>query len=73
MCKEVEDGKEYCCCEDNCCYNKCTLEKPPRICLRYVPNSQWIYKKDLGYFQAFQYGKNHEMYNLKILCDNIFT
>merc|ERR1712064_62374 len=52
--KEPEDGKDYCCCEDKCCYNKCTLEKPPRKCLRYVPNSQWE-RNPLGYWEAMQY------------------
>jgi|ERR1711909_39988 len=63
---EVEDGKDYCCCADNCCYNKCTFDTPLYDCLENVPNSQWI-KKD-GYFQAFQYDSvvnNNNNINLK--------
>ena len=52
--KYGEAGKDYCCCGNACCWKKCTYSKPPQECLQNVPNSQWIYSEDLGYFQAFQ-------------------
>jgi len=57
-----EDGKDYCCCDRNCCFNKCTLDEPSFECLKNVPNSQWIFSEELGYWQAFQY--NSETTNM---------
>ena len=47
---------DYCCCKPGCCWARCLGTKssiPPNDCLKNVPNSQWIYSEDLGYFQAF--------------------
>ena len=49
-----EGGVDYCCCGNACCWDRCTYSTPPQECLQNVPNSQWIYSEDLGYFQAFQ-------------------
>merc|ERR1712173_132717 len=43
-----------CCCANYCCWDKCTFSAPPDDCVANVPNAQWIYSEDLGYFQAFQ-------------------
>ena len=47
-------GIDYCCCGDACCWDKCRYEMPPVDCLQSIPNSQWIYSEELGYFQAFK-------------------
>ena len=47
-------GVDYCCCGDGCCWNECSYSTPPADCLQNVPDSQWIYSEDLGYFQAWQ-------------------
>ena len=50
----VHDGVDYCCCDNECCWDKCSLSPPPEECLENIPNSQWVYSKEHGYFQAFQ-------------------
>ena len=45
---------KQCCCGANCCWDHCEWSKPPANCLKGVQNSQWIFNKKLGYYQAFQ-------------------
>ena len=45
---------KQCCCGANCCWDHCEWSKPPANCLRGVPNSQWIFNNNLGYYQAFE-------------------
>ena len=45
---------KQCCCGANCCWDHCEWSKPPANCLKGVPNSQWIFNNNLGYYQAFQ-------------------
>ena len=42
-----------------CCWNKCTWEVPPENCLKEVPNSQWVYHAQLGYYIALQNWKGN--------------
>ena len=44
--------RNHCCCESGCCWNGCKKDKPPQSCLDGVPNSQWVFNKDILYFQA---------------------
>ena len=41
-----------CCCGDDCCWDKCTLENPPDDCLVGMYNGQWIYDSKQGYYSA---------------------
>ena len=43
---------EYCCCENGCCWDKCTSDPPPKSCLDGIPNTVWEYNNVLGYYQA---------------------
>ena len=47
-----EDGKDFCCCAGNCCWNRCVRLFPPNDCLQEVPNTEWIFDETHGYFQA---------------------
>ena len=47
-----EGGEDFCCCESNCCWSRCTKSSPPVNCIQGIPNSQWIFNNQLGYFQA---------------------
>ena len=51
--KYTYEGVDYCCCGDGCCWDKCTYTTPPIDCLENVPNSQWIYSQELGYYRGF--------------------
>ena len=62
--KYGEAGEDFCCCESGCCWNKCTFSSPPVNCLQGIPNTQWNFNGQLGYFQAFK-----GMY----LCNNMYT
>ena len=42
----------YCCCSNGCCWKRCVLSSPPINCLPQIPNSQWKYSQELGYYQA---------------------
>ena len=48
-----QSGKDYCCCSDGCCWDKCVSSQPPVDCLQGVSGGEWIYSVELGYFQAF--------------------
>ena len=54
--------KNQCCCEADCCWDQCELSSPPTNCLQEVPNSKWIFNKNLGYHQAF-----------KLISGNLYT
>ena len=41
-----------CCCDMSCCWSACGLPSPPLDCLREVPNAQWYYDQENGYFRA---------------------
>ena len=56
-------GIDYCCCGHGCCWERCILSKPPAQCLQNVTNSKWIYSKELGYFQAFQFKNDYQLAN----------
>ena len=43
---------DSCCCQANCCLDNCTISTPPNECLQNIPNSEWIFLKQLGYFRA---------------------
>jgi hypothetical protein len=58
------DLSATCCCSPGCCFDKCAKERPDYECLLdNVPNSQWIYSKELGYWQTKQY-KSYTTQNL---------
>ena len=48
-----QSGKDYCCCSDGCCWDKCVSSQPPVDCLQGVSGGEWTYSVKLGYFQAF--------------------
>ena len=50
----AQGEKEFCCCADGCCWTRCLMSTPPSDCLQGIPNSQWIYSEELGYYQAFR-------------------
>jgi hypothetical protein len=41
-----------CCCSFGCCWSQCGLSSPPLNCLQEVPNAQWYYHQEEGYFSA---------------------
>ena len=48
-----------CCCQNGCCWDKCRVtSKPPKDCIKEVPNSQWIYEEELGFYRAFITNRN---------------
>ena len=44
---------DNCCCGITCCWSHCGLSSPPLDCLQEVPNAQWHYDLENGYFSAF--------------------
>ena len=53
-----------CCCGDDCCWDKCTLENPPDDCLVGMYNGEWLYDSKKGYYRAV---KNFEGSGTKLL------
>ena len=58
---------DYCCCGDACCWDKCRYETPPADCLQSIPNSQWIFSEELGYFQAFKGTYLNHLHSLHVI------
>jgi len=50
-----DDGQDHCCFVTGCCLHKCENEEPPFDGLENIPNSQWIFSEDFGYWQLWQY------------------
>ena len=48
-----ENGK--CCCNQDCCWDKCTLDNPPDDCLKGVIKGHWMFDETKGYFTAVKY------------------
>merc|ERR1712012_500112 len=46
------DGIDGCCCGNACCWSECRWDDPPEDCLSSVPNSEWAWNEELGYYQA---------------------
>ena len=41
-----------CCCGNDCCWDKCTLENPPDDCLSGMYKGQWLFDSEQGYYRA---------------------
>ena len=55
--KYGEGGKDFCCCENSCCWIGCFKASPPVNCLQELPNGRWIFNDQLGYYEAFSGNK----------------
>ena len=44
-----------CCCSQDCCWSKCTLDNPPDNCLKGVIKGHWMFDEEKGYFTAVKY------------------
>ena len=47
-----------CCCGVNCCWDQCDLLSPPGNCLDGIPNAQWNFVQEKGYYAAFITGES---------------
>ena len=52
--KELDDGTEYCCCSENCCWNNCTATNITEYesCLQDVSGTEWVFNPTFEYFQV---------------------
>ena len=48
-----DNGK--CCCSQDCCWDKCTLDNPPDDCLKGVIKGHWMFDETKGYFTAVKF------------------
>ena len=58
-------SNKQCCCGNDCCWNKCTLENPPDNCLDGLYRGQWMFDSDKGYYIAVKYWEGLSMNTLE--------
>ena len=54
-------SNNQCCCRNDCCWNRCTLENPPNDCLDGLYKGQWMFDSDKGYYIAVKYWEGISM------------
>ena len=64
---------ETCCCSNGCCWDRCTIDTPPQICISDIPGAEWVYNEELAYYQAVfsTDGRFHIKKNLNQSCPSI--